>query len=126
MSDNERVRKKISENPKADPPVILMAMDWVALYHSLEKHETAKMIWIFIEKSEVTFEDINILEALVYLQLNKDTLAKQGNLKQIKGFLPTPKNGRKKHMSHPMVKGLHTARELKEADKNKSDKTLDP
>ena len=71
----------------------LMATGGVALYSSLEKHETAKRIRNFIEKSEVTFEDINIIEALVYLELNEDTFAKQCSHEQIKGFLPTPKNG---------------------------------
>ena len=123
-SDDEKVRKEMSENPDAAPPVILMAMDGVALYPSLEKHETARRIRRFIEKSDVTFEDIDITEALVYLKLNEDTLKKQGSLEQIKGFLPTPKNGRKKFMTHPTVRGPHTARELGETDKNKTDKTM--
>ena len=122
-SDDEQVRKELSENPDATPPVILMATDGVALYPSLEKHETARRIRRFIEKSEVTFEDIDITEALVYLKLNEDTLEKQGSLEQIKGFLPTPKNGRKKFMTHPTVRGPHTARELDETDKNKTDNT---
>ena len=62
-SDDEKVRKENSQNPDAVPPVILMATDGLALYPSLEKHETAKRIQSFIEKLELTFDDI--LEALV-------------------------------------------------------------
>merc|ERR1711954_33642 len=104
-SDDEQVRNELSENPDATPPVILIATEGVALYPSLEKHETARRIRRFIEKSEVTFEDIDITDALVYLKLNEDTLEKQGSLEQIKEFLPTPKNGRKKFMTHPTVRG---------------------
>ena len=89
-SDNSRIRKEMMANPNADPPVIMIATDAVALYPSLEKHETAKRIRRFIEKLEVTCEDIDITEALVYLKYNEDTLAKQGSLEQIKGFLPSP------------------------------------
>ena len=52
-SEDEEFRKEIEENPEADPPVIMVAKDTVALNPSLEKHETAKRIRRFIEKSEV-------------------------------------------------------------------------
>ena len=55
----------------------------------------------FIKKSDVKFEDINISEDLVYLKLNEQTLKKQGSYKEVAGFLPTPKNGKEKHMTHP-------------------------
>ena len=102
------MRKNISENPEADPPVIPMATDWVALYPSLDKHETTRRIKKFIEKSEVILEDIDITETLVYLKLNEDTLAKQGSLKEIKEFFPTPKSGKKKFMTHHTVQGPHS------------------
>ena len=100
-----------------------MAADAVALYPSLEKHETAKKIRHFIEKSDVTFEDINISEALVYLKLNKQTLKHQGSYDKVAGFLPTLKNGKEKHMTHPTVKGPHTAKELKKLDEESTDNT---
>ena len=115
-SEDAAFRKYLEENPDTDPPIIMIATDAVALYPSLEKHETARKIRRFIEKSEVTFEDVNISEALVYLKLNEATLRKQGSLNEVRGFLPIPKNGIDKHMTHPTVKGPHTASELKEMD----------
>merc|ERR1711954_450128 len=115
-SEDAAFWKYMEENPDADPPIIMAATDAVALYPSLEKHKTARKIRRFIEKSEVTFEDVNISEALVYLKLNEQILRKQGCLDEVRGFLPTPRNGIGKHMTHPTVKGPHTASELKEMD----------
>ena len=39
------------------------------------------------------------------------------------GLLPTPKNGKEKHMSHPTVKKLHTTLKLKKLDDESIDKT---
>merc|ERR1711954_634915 len=108
-SEDAAFRKYLEENPDADPPIIMIAKDAVALYPSLEKHETARKIRRFIEKSEVTFEDVNISEALVYLKLN-----------EVRGFLPIPKNGTDKRMTHHTVKGPHTASELKQMDDESS------
>ena len=94
----------------------MVATDAVALYPSLEKYETASRIRRFIEKSEVEFEDINVSEALVYLKLNEHILKRQDSFKEVRGFLPTPKNGKEKHMTHPTVKCPHTALELKKLD----------
>ena len=121
-SKYEKFRKEMEENPDEDSPVIMIAMDAVALYPSLEKHETAKRIRCFKEKSGANFEDINISEALVYLKLNEHILKKKGSLKEVRGFLPTPKNGQEKHMTHPTVKGPHTASELKKLDEESTDK----
>ena len=52
----------------------------------------------------------------MYLKLNEATLRKQGSLNEVRGFLPIPKNGIDKHMTHHTVKGPHTASELKEMD----------
>ena len=46
-----KVRKEMSKNHEADPPAILVATDGVNFYPSLEKHEIAKGIRKFIEKS---------------------------------------------------------------------------
>ena len=54
----------------------MIATDAVALYPSLEKHETAKRIRMFVEKSKVNFEDIDVSKALVNLKLNKNILRK--------------------------------------------------
>ena len=101
----------------------MMATDAVALYPCINKHETAKKIRQFIEKSDVKFKDINISEALVYLKLNDQTMKKQGSYKEVAGFLPTPKNGKEEHMTHQTVKGPHTAKELKKLDDKSTDKT---
>ena len=114
--EDEKVRKHMEENPEEDPPIIMVATDAVALYPSLEKFETAKRIRQFIEKSEVQFEDINVSEALVYLKLNEHILKKQDSFKEIRGFLPSPKNGKEKHMTHYTVKGPHTILDLKKLD----------
>ena len=100
----------------------MVATDAVALYPSLEKYETARRISRFIKESGVNFEDINVSEALVYLKLNEDILKKQGSFKEVRGFLPTPKNGKKKHMTHPMVRGPHTTNELKKLDEESTEK----
>ena len=105
----------MEENPEADPPIIMVATDAVALYPSLEKYETAGRIRRFIEKSKVTFEDVNISEALVYLILNKHILNKHSSFKEVRGCLQTLGNGKEKHMTHPTVKGPHTASELKKS-----------
>ena len=68
-------------------------------------------------------EDINISDALVYLKLNEHTLKRQGSNKEVAGFLPTPKNGKEKHMSHPTMKGPHTASELKKLSDESTHKT---
>ena len=60
-------------------------------------------------------------EALVYLKLNKHILKKQDSFKEVRGFLSTPKNGKEKHMTHPTVKGPHTATELKKLDEESTD-----
>ena len=112
----------MEENPEKDPPIIMVATDAVALYPSLEKYETASRIRRFIEKSEVNFEDINVSEALVYLKLNEHILKKQDSFKEVRGFLPTQKNGKEKHITHPTVKGPHTASELKKLDEGNTDK----
>ena len=62
------------------------------------------------------------MEALVYLKLNEQILRKQGSLNKERGFLPTPRNGKEKHMTHHTVKGPHTARELKKLDEESTDK----
>ena len=49
---------------------------------------------------KVKFEDINVSEALVYFKLIKHILRKQYSLKEVRGFLQTPKNGKRKHMTH--------------------------
>ena len=121
-SEDIAFRKHMEENPDADPPIIIVATDAVALYPSLEKYETARRIRRFIKKSKVTFEDVNISEALVYLQLNEQTLRKQGSLKEVRGFLPTPKNGTEKCMTHHTVKGPHTATDLKKLDEESTEK----
>merc|ERR1711954_180788 len=100
----------------------MIAMDAVTLHPSLEKHETAKRIRQFIKKSGVNFEDINVSEALIYLKLNEQTLRKQGSLNEVRGFLPTPKNGTEKHMTHHTVKGPHTASDLKKLDEESTEK----
>merc|ERR1711954_633039 len=115
-SEDAAFRKYLEENPDADPPIIMVATDAVALYPSLEKHETARRIRRFIEKSKVTFKDINVSEALVYLKLNEHTLRKQGNLNEVRGFLPIPKNGKEKHITHYTGKGPHTVSDLKKLD----------
>merc|ERR1711954_178338 len=61
-SNNERIRKEMNDNPNAEPPVIMIAEDTLALYPFLEKHETPKPIRCFIEKCEVQYDDINISE----------------------------------------------------------------
>ena len=43
-SKDEEFQKQMEENSEADPPIIMIATDAVALYPSLEKHETAKRI----------------------------------------------------------------------------------
>merc|ERR1711954_25971 len=93
-SEDEKFRKEMEENPEKDTPIIMVATDAVALYPSLEKFKTASRIRRFIEKSEVNFEDINVSEALVYLKLNEHILKKQDSFKEVRGFLPTPKNGK--------------------------------
>ena len=82
-SEDAAFRKYLEENPDANPPIIMIATDAVALYPSLEKYETARRIRRFIEKSKVTFEDVNISEALVYLKLNEPTLRKQSSLNEV-------------------------------------------
>ena len=59
-TEDAEFRKHMEDNPEEDPPVIMIATDTVALYPSLEKHETAKRIRKFIEKSGVNFEGINV------------------------------------------------------------------
>merc|ERR1711954_84279 len=122
-SEDEKFRKEMEENPEKDPPIIMVATDAVALYPSLEKYETASRIRRFIEKSEVNFEDINVSEALVYLKLNENILRKEGSLKEVRGFLPTPKNGKEKCMTHHTLKGPHTATELKKLDDEREKST---
>ena len=121
-SEDEKFRKEMEENPEKDPPIIMVATDAVALYPSLEKYETAGRIRRFIEKSGVEFEDINVSEALVYLKLNEHILKRQGSFNEVRGFLPTPKNGKEKHMTHYTVKGPHTVRYLKKLDNESTDK----
>ena len=111
----------MEDHPDEDPPVIMVATDAVALYPSLKKYETARRIRKFIEKSDVNFEGVDVTEALVYLRLNEHILKKQKSFEEVKGFLPIPKNGREKHMTHPTVKGPHAIKELKELDTNNDD-----
>merc|ERR1711954_444673 len=120
-SEDKAFRKYMEENPEADPPIIMMATDAVALYPSLEKYETARRIRRFIEKSKVTFEDVSISEALIYLKLNEHILRKQGSLNEVRGFLPIPKNGTEKHMTQYTVKGPHTASDLKKLDEESTE-----
>ena len=47
-SEDKEFRKYMEENPGEDPPIIMVATDAVALYPSLEKHETARRIRRFI------------------------------------------------------------------------------
>ena len=96
-------------------------MTYIWSKKSLEKYETARKIRRFIEKSKVTFEDVNISEALVYLKLNEHILRRQGSLNEVRGFLPIPRNGKEKHMTHYTVKGPHTASELKKLDEESTD-----
>ena len=78
-SEGKQFRKASEENPDEDPTVIMIATDAVALYPSLEKHQTAKRIRQFNKKSNVNFNDINVSEALVYLKLNEHILKKRGS-----------------------------------------------
>ena len=55
-SEDKEFRKYMEENPDKDPPIIMVATDTVALYPFLEKHETARRVRRFIEKSGVNFE----------------------------------------------------------------------
>ena len=87
-SDDAKARNEMSENPDTDPHVIFIAIDGEDLYPSLEKHETAKRIRGYIEKSDVNFEDVNISDSLVNLKLNESSLRRQGILKDMIGFLP--------------------------------------
>ena len=66
-------------------------------------------------------ESIDVSEALVYLKLNEHILRKQGSLNEVRGFLPVPRNGKEKHMTHPRVKGPHNAKELKILDEDSTD-----
>ena len=50
------------------------------------------------------------------MKLNEHILKKQDSFKEVRGFLPTPKNGKEKHMTHYTVKGPHTASDLKKLD----------
>ena len=59
----------------------------------------------------------------MYLKLKEQTLKKQGSYQDVAGFLPTPKNGKEKHMTHPTVKGPHTAKELKKLYEESTDNT---
>ena len=69
----------------------------------------------------MNFEDIDVSEALVYLKLNEHILRKQGSQKEVRGFLPVPRNGKEKHMTHPTVKGTNTTKELKKLDEDSTD-----
>ena len=73
---DREVRKMMEENPDSDPPVILIATDGVALYPSLNRYETARHVRQFVEKSNATFKNVDIKEALAYLAINKDILVK--------------------------------------------------
>ena len=85
---DSEIRKEMKENPEKHSPICLIATDNKALYPSLERRETTKIIRNMIEKTEINIENIDLDEILVYLKINENELRVQGSLNEIAPFLP--------------------------------------
>ena len=84
--------------------VMMVASDVVALFPSMDPRETGRICGEMVELSEISFENLDYTEMLLYIQLNREKVA---SLKGVEPFLPRRRKqgGKAPGMSNDQVKG---------------------